>query len=59
MNARAKTFNSSALDPGHLQNCAVTLNLSAGDVIRPHRSYGALGATDASPFVRFVITKID
>jgi hypothetical protein len=48
---------SSSMDPLHLQNCAVTLLLRAGDVIRAHRSTGAIGAIDASPFVRFVIAR--
>ncbi len=49
---------SSSMDPGHLQNCSVTLKLDAGDVIRAHRSAGAIGASDTSPFVRFIIVKI-
>jgi len=49
---------SSSMDPGHLQNCTVTLKLDAGDVVRAHRSTGAIGAVDNSPFVRFVIVKV-
>ena len=49
---------SSSMDPQHLQNCAVTVKLHAGDVIRAHRSTGAIGATDASPFVRFIIVRV-
>lgn len=49
---------SSSMDPLHIQNCAITLKLNAGDVIRAHRSTGAIGAFDGSPFIRFVMVRV-
>jgi hypothetical protein len=49
---------SSSMDTFHLQSCTVALKLNAGDTVRAHRSTGAIGAMDASPFVRFVITRV-
>jgi hypothetical protein len=54
----ANRLCSSSLDVGHLQNCTATVKLAVGDVIRAHRSVGAVGAVDASPFVRFIITEV-
>lgn len=51
----ANRLCAASLSAGALESCAVTIGLSAGDVIRAHRS--TAGQTDGSAYVRFVITR--
>jgi hypothetical protein len=40
------------------ESCSVTLILSAGDVIRPHRSTGGSSYSDNDTSARFIITRL-